>query len=86
MSIMNPPGAGWLVGGYNYIKENDSLVKNGLTANMYMTIQYIYVRKYIYVSAYYIVNVNTCHCVLINLEFPLSKETAYKYHFPCRCM
>ena len=29
MSIMKPLGAGWLVGAYNYIKEKDSLVKNG---------------------------------------------------------
>jgi len=29
MSIMKPLGAGWLVGAYNYVKEKDSLVKNG---------------------------------------------------------
>ena len=29
MSLMKPLGAGWLVGAYNYIKEKDSLVKNG---------------------------------------------------------
>ena len=29
MSVMKPLGAAWLVGAYNYIKEKDSMVKNG---------------------------------------------------------
>ena len=32
ISIMKPLGAAWLVGAYNYIKEKDSMVKNGFKA------------------------------------------------------